>query len=169
MKRVLLIGLFLLVFSALFLAVRTGRETNGNLNLRGKSFLENVKIIHREDGETLWILTARKAEFMQHENKAELSGVSLSIPENSVTLYADKGAYNISERNFTTDEIVTAKAAGYRITADSIDYEISSGKVKTGGRIKIEAKGFEVEGVGMSADSEEKVSILNDVKAIFHK
>jgi lipopolysaccharide assembly outer membrane protein LptD (OstA) len=64
---------------------------------------------------------------------------------------------------------VNAVSKNYRMSADSIDYEMSSGKIKTEGRIKLEGKGFSVEGEGMKAEGNKKVRILNDVKATFRK
>ena len=46
---------------------------------------------------------------------------------------------------------------------------MASGNIKTGGRVKIEGKGFEVEGKGLEADSGKEVKILDDVKATFHR
>jgi lipopolysaccharide assembly outer membrane protein LptD (OstA) len=93
----------------------------------------------------------------------------MMLQKNGVILHADKGIYNISDKSFTTDSVVEAASKDYKITADSIDYEVSSGEIQTGGRITVEGKGFKVEGKGMKADAEQKVSILNDVKATFHK
>ncbi|MBE0426571.1 MAG: LPS export ABC transporter periplasmic protein LptC [Nitrospirae bacterium] len=169
MKRVLLIGLSVLLFGILFVMLRTGREDNGNFTMKGESFLEDIRIIHKEDGISIWTLTANKAEFIEGGDKAELNNITMAIPKNDVILFADRGIYSFSEHSFTTDGVVKAESKDYKITADSIDYEISSGRIKTDGRIILETKGFNVEGIGMRTEPEEKVSILNDVKAIFHR
>ncbi|MEW6213667.1 MAG: LPS export ABC transporter periplasmic protein LptC, partial [Nitrospirota bacterium] len=91
------------------------------------------------------------------------------VEKNGLVLYADKGIYNLSNRNFTTEGEIRAKAKDYTITADSIDYEASSGEIKTEGRIKIEGKRFKVAGKGMKANSEQRVRVLKDVKATFYK
>jgi len=91
------------------------------------------------------------------------------LQKNDVVLYADRGMYDFSEKSLTTKSVVKAEAKDYKITADSIDYEISSGKIQTGGRIKVEGKRFTVEGKGMKADEGQKVRVYNDVKATFQK
>jgi hypothetical protein len=46
---------------------------------------------------------------------------------------------------------------------------MSSGTIETDGRIKLEGKGFSVEGEGMKTEGNKKVRILNDVTATFQK
>jgi lipopolysaccharide export system protein LptC len=58
-------------------------------------------------------------------------------------------------------------AENYRITADSLDLDVSSANIQTEGRVRLDGKGFSVEGQGMQAGKEQKVRIFNNVKAIF--
>jgi LPS export ABC transporter protein LptC len=169
MKKVLLIGLSVLFLGILFLMLGTGRETPGDFRIAGGSFIDDLRITQKKSGSTIWTLTASKAQFMGDENRAELQDISMELQKNGVVLHASKGIYNLSDRSFTTDSIVKADAKNYTITADSVDYEISSGKIRTDGRITVEGKGFKVEGKGMKADSAQRVEILNDVKATFNK
>jgi lipopolysaccharide export system protein LptC len=169
MKKVLLIGLSVLFLGILFLMLGTGRETPGDFSIGGGSFIDDVRITQKKGGTTLWTLTASKARFTEDENRAELQDISMELEKNGVVLHAEKGIYNLSDRSFTTDSIVKADAKNYTITADSVDYELSSGKISTDGRITVEGKGFRVEGKGMKADSAQRVEILHDVKATFNK
>jgi LPS export ABC transporter protein LptC len=169
MKRVVFVGVSVLLFSLLFLLVKNGRETGVDIKLKGNSFFEGLKIVHKKSGVPVWTLTAKKADFQEDESHAELSDISMTIQKNNLTVYAKKGIYNLQEQSFTTEDVLKAETKGYTITADTLDYEVASGKMKTDGRIKIEGKKFEVEGKGLKADSEQKVSILNDVTATFNK
>ncbi|MEW6586579.1 MAG: LPS export ABC transporter periplasmic protein LptC [Nitrospirota bacterium] len=169
MKRILFISLSILIFGCLFLLLRTGREVNGDLHIRTASFLEGIRIVQKENGLTAWTLTADKADFKEGDQKAELKDVALLIQENGMVLHVDKGVYDLSAQSFSTDHRVRAAGKDIRLSADSINYEVATGKIKTDGRIRVEGKGFSVEGKGMQADSEQTVSILNDVKATFHK
>lgn len=168
MKKVLLIGLSVLLCGGMFVMLRTGRETEGDLRMAGGSYIEGIRILQKKNGATVWDLTARRADF-ESEDRAELSDISIAFQKNGVMLHADKGLYNLSDRSFTTDSAVKAEGKDYTITADSVDFEVASGNIKTGGRVKIEGKGFEVEGKGLEADSGKEVKILDDVKAIFHR
>lgn len=169
MKKILAIVLSILFFSMLFVMLRNSNEITRDLQIKGNSFIEGLKILHKKNGITIWTLSAKKADFMEGENKAELSDINMVMQKNGLVLYADKGVYNLLDQDFTTDSLVKAEGRDFVITADSIDYETSSGKIKTEGQVEVKSKKFKVEGKGMRADEEQKVSILNDVKAIFYK
>jgi lipopolysaccharide assembly outer membrane protein LptD (OstA) len=169
MKKGLMIGLSVLLFVALLIVLKAGRENGVDVQVKGGSFLENLTIVEKKDGQPLWTLTASRADFKENEDKAELSDINLVMEKDHVTLQADKGLYDLSERSFTTDSAVKAMSQDYRITADSIDYEVASGMIQTQGRIRLESKGFGVEGEGMKSEADHKVRILNDVKATFHR
>jgi LPS export ABC transporter protein LptC len=169
MKKILMVGLVIVLFSLLIVMLRTGREINGNPQIKGDSFIDGLRILQKKDGIAVWTLTALKADLIEGIDKAELSDIDMFIQKNGLLLHADKGVYNFSEQDFTTEAVVKAEAKDYTITADSIDYEASSGNIKTDGRIKIEGKRFIIEGKGMKADSGQRVSILDNVKATFYK
>ncbi len=169
MKKVLVIALSVLLFSVLFLMLRTGREKAGDLQIKGSSFIEDIRILQKKNGMTVWTLTANKADFVEGEDKAKMSDITMVIQKKNVVLHADRGIYNLSERSFATDSIVNAESKDFRIKADSIDYDVASGKIRTDGKIEVEGKGFRVEGKGMDAETGQKVRVLNDVKATFHK
>jgi hypothetical protein len=135
------------------------------------SSVEGLKIIHGNNGNTLWTLTARKANFTDDENMAELSDINVVVKKNSMTLSADKGIYNLSTRNFVINSDITAETKDYKIITSLIDYDASSGDVKTNEKIKVEGKSkkFTVEGRGMTLDSEQKVKVWKDVKATFYR
>ena len=168
MRKVLFVGLSVLLFVGIFLMFRTGKEPDGELRIAGGSFIEGIRILQKKKGVTLWDLTAKRADF-ENEDKARLSNISILFRENGVTLFADKGVYNLSDHSFATDRAVRAEGKDYRITSDSVDFQVSSGNIKTDGRVRMEGKGFEVEGKGLKAEREKEVKILNNVKAIFHK
>jgi LPS export ABC transporter protein LptC len=169
MKKVLLIGLSVLFFGILFLMLETGKDMNGEFKIAMGSFIEDITITQKKNGLTVWTLWADKANFSEDESRAELSDINIVLPDNGLLLYADSGVYNLSDRSFTTDSIVKAEGKDYKITTDSINYEISSGKIETAGRVIVEGRGFRVEGRGMKSDSAEEVTILNDVKATFNR
>jgi len=167
MKNGVLAGLVCLLLLSIFFLVKTGKESDVDLRVAGSSFLEDIRILQKKKGMTVWTLTAEKADFLEGEDKAELHSISLAVPENNLILSADKGIYNFSEKSFTTDTIVEARTENYRITADSLNFDVSSSNIQTEGRVRLDGKRFSVEGQGMQAGKEQKVRIFNDVKAIF--
>ncbi len=170
MKKVLL-GMFsVLLFGSLFLMLGLGREFSSDLQIKGGgSFIEGVRILQKKDGATVWTINASTARFLEGGDRAELNDINMILQKNGVELHADKGIYNLSERSFTTDSIVQANAKDYKITADTVVYDVSTGKIKTDGTIKIEGKGFKVEGKGMKSDTGQRVTILHDVTATFNE
>ncbi len=90
MKKVLLIGLSVLLFGGIFLILRTGKEPDRELRIAGGSFIEDIRILQKKNGVTLWDLTASRADF-ENEDRARLSNVSISLRKNGVVLFADKG------------------------------------------------------------------------------
>jgi lipopolysaccharide assembly outer membrane protein LptD (OstA) len=169
MKRILMTGLSILLFGTLFVMLRNGSEIDGDLRIKSSSFIDGLRILHKKNGIDLWTLNAKRADFTEGGDKAQLSDINLVIQKEGLILYADRGTYDLTEQRFTTEGIVKAETKDYTITADSIDYKASLGEIKTGGRIKVEGKSFRVEGRGMKADAGQKVSVLNDVKATFNK
>lgn len=169
MKKFLMIGLCLFFACTLFIMFRGEREGSVNVKVKNNSFIEGLKILHEKNGNTVWTLTARKADFTDDGNMVELSDLTVTVQKNDMTLYADKGTYDLSTRNFAINSDIRAVAKDYQITTSSIEYEAFSGNAKTDERITMEGKRFKVEGRGMALDSEQKVRIQNDVKATFNK
>ena len=168
MRKILFIGLSVLLFGGIFLILRSGKEPDRELHVASGSFIEDIRILQKKKGATLWDLTANRADF-ETEDRAKLSNVSISLQKSGVVLFADKGTYNLVDKSFTTESAVKADGKDYSITADSVDFEVISGNIKTDGRVKMEGKGFDVEGKGLKAETGKKVEIFDDVKAIFHK
>jgi len=169
MKKLFLGVLSALLVGVLFLLMRDSREMPGGLQMQGGSFVEGVKIVHSQNGTLNWVLTAERADFLDDGERAALRDVSLQLQKDGLMLHTDSGIYNLSSKSFTANDVVQARGRDYTITADSIDYEVSSGQVRTDGHIKVQGKGFSVEGKGMRADEQQKVRILDDVTATFHK
>lgn len=170
MRKVLFIWLSVLLLSGIFLMLRIGREMNGGFKMSSSgSFIEDLRIVQRKNGVTAWNLTASRADFFEGEDKAKLSNISMVLEKNGVVLHVDKGIYNLSDKSFTTDSAVKADAKDYKITADSVDFDVSSGDIKTDGRVQVEGKRFAVEGKGMKADAKQNIKVFNDVTATFNK
>jgi LPS export ABC transporter protein LptC len=170
MKKLFFIGLSVLLLSGIFLMLRIGRESNEGIRITGgNSFIEDLRIVQRKKGVVVWDLTARRADFYEGGDKAKLSDVGMVLEKNGMVLHTAKGIYDFSDKSFTADSKVKADAKDYRITADSVDFDVSSGDIRTDGRIRLEGKKFSVEGKGMKADAKQNIEVFNDVTATFTK
>ena len=169
MKRIFLIGISVILCGILIAVLRDSGEISGGVKLEGGSFIEDLRILHRKSGTVDWTLTAKRADFLDNSEKARLKDIRMQIQKDGVSLFADSGTYDLATQSFTTDEMVQAEGDDYTIRADSIQYDISSGTIRTDGTIHVDGKGFTIQGKGLQADKDQKVHILNDVKATFQK
>jgi lipopolysaccharide export system protein LptC len=168
MRKFFMTGISLFFVLILFIILRSERDSSEHLTMKGKSFIEGLKILHEEKGNAVWTLTAGKADLKEGDNMAELRDVTVVVPKNGIRLYADKGMYDLLARKFSTESTIRAEGKDYKITTSLIDYDASSGNIKTDEWIEVDGKKFKVKGKGMTVDSEKKVRILKNVKATFY-
>ena len=169
MKRSMLAVLSIALFSLLFFMFKSERGTKTGVLLKGESYIEGLKLVHRQNGNTDWTLTARKADITDKGDKAYLSGIEMKIENKGITVYADKGLYDMNARDLFVDGKVVAKGDSYSITSEGVKFDSTSGTLKADGGVKIEARKFSVEGIGMDADNTaQTVRIRKNVKAVFY-
>ncbi|MFZ3122838.1 MAG: LPS export ABC transporter periplasmic protein LptC [Thermodesulfovibrionales bacterium] len=169
MKRKSLLVLSLLSLLALFLLLGNNRELEKDLLLKGGSFLEGLKIVHKKNGTSMWTLNASRADIIEGSDRVKLNDVVLRVENKEMTIYSPEGFYNMESRDLTLNGKIRAVSKGYTIITESVEWNQSKGEIKTKEAVKIESKKFNVEGVGMEADSEQKVRILKNVKATFYR
>jgi LPS export ABC transporter protein LptC len=117
----------------------------------------------------MWTLNASRADIIEGSDRIKLSDVVLWVENKDMTIYSPEGFYNMESRDLTLDGKIKAVSKGYTIITESVEWNQSKGEIKTKEAVKIESKKFNVEGVGMEADSEQKVRILKNVKATFFR
>lgn len=166
-KVLLLISLFLLSFVFLFFGNNRGLDKA--LLLKGGSFIEGLKIVHKKNGTSMWTLNASRADIIEGSDRVKLNDVVLTIENKEMTVYAPGGFYDMESRDMTLNGKIKAVSKDYTIITESAEWNQSKGEIKTKEAVKIESKKFNVEGSGMEADSEQKVRILKNVKATFFR
>jgi LPS export ABC transporter protein LptC len=169
MRRVWLVILSLVLGSLLFYAARDGRQTRFGLHQAGDSYIEGVKIVNRKDGNKNWVLTADRADITADGRIAYLKDIKIKIEGRGMTVYAGKGSYNMADRSLNLDGRTVAKGNSYSITSENVEFNSKKDNLATKGAVSLEGKKFSVRGKGMVLDnSEHKVRILNNVKAVFY-
>ncbi len=168
MNKLLLAALLCTLAFGIVVLLKTDREPGSDQEIAAYSFLDDVRIVQKRGGVTSWILTAAKAEFPEGEDTAELHSIQLSIPENALALRTERGKYDFSANTFAALAPVEARGEDYLIRSDALDFDISTGEIRTDGRVRLEGKGFSLEGEGMQAGREQKVRIYKNVEALFH-
>ncbi len=169
MKKKIFLLLSLLLLSLVFLLLGNNRGPDKALLLKGGSFIEGLKIIHKKNGTSMWTLNASRADIIEGSDRVKLNDVVLTIENKEMTIYSPEGFYSMESRDLTLDGKIKAVTKGYTIITESVEWNQSKGEIKTKEAVKIESKKFNVEGVGMEADSEQKVRILKNVKATFFR
>jgi LPS export ABC transporter protein LptC len=170
MRRSVLVILSLLAISLLSYYLLKGEKgIRLNVHQEGESFIEGLKLVHRKNGGSDWVLTAKRADISEDGNIARLSGVAMTLRNEEVTVYADKGLYNMADKNFSAEGRVIARGKNYSIISENgAEFNGTAGSLKTDGHVTIEGRKFSVQGTGMdTADNGQIVRLLGNVKAVF--
>jgi LPS export ABC transporter protein LptC len=169
MKRSLLFVLSLFLLFSFFFLLKDEKGMRPDILLKGNSFIEGLRIIYKKNGNRDWLLTAKRADISENGDRAYLTDIEMTIENKGITLYADKGTYLMTDKNLTIEGRITAKGDTYSITSVDGEFDNRAGNFKTNGDVRIDSKKFSVQGRGMNIDSsEQKVRILNNVKAFFY-
>jgi LPS export ABC transporter protein LptC len=161
-----------LIVAALTFFVLIRSEKGGKLDVqvKGDSFFEGLKIVNKKNGVTDWVLWAKRADMTMDGKQALLSGVEVKLESQGMTVLADKGLYDMETRQISVDGVLRASNNDYVFTTSQARIDGNKGKFDTAGDVKIEGKKFELEGKGMQADNNQhKVRILKNVKATFNR
>ena len=169
MKKSLLVLASFLLFSLFLFMVQGEKASKLDIHLKGESFLEGLKIIHKKNGLQNWILTAKRADISKDGNEADLTDVEMEVKNKGITIFAEKGIYNLDTKKISIEGTITAKNNAYSITTGQIEIDSDAGLLTTGKEVLIEGKKFTLQGKGMEINNnEQKVRIMKDVKATFN-
>ena len=169
MKKILLVLASFLLFSLFFFMVEGEKASKLDIHLKGESFLEGLKIIQKKNGAQNWILTAKRADISKDGNEANLTDIEMEVKDKGITIFAEKGLYNMDTKKISVEGTITAKGNTYSITTEQIEIDSDAGLLTTGKDVRIEGKKFTLQGKGMEIkNNEQKVRIMKDVKATFN-
>ena len=161
-----------LIFAALTFLVLLRSEKGGKLDVqvKGDSFFEGLKIVNKKNGVTDWVLQAKRADMTRDGKQALLSGVEIKLEKQGMTVSADRGLYDMETRQISVEGVLHASNSNYMLTTSQALIDGNKGNFDTAGDVTIKGKKFELEGKGMQADNNQhKVRILKDVKATFNR
>ncbi len=170
-RSAVLILSFLVVFAFSYYLVKGEKVPHLNVRQKGESFIEGLRLVHRKNGAGDWVLTARRADISEDGNTARLSGIAMTLKGKGVTVYADRGLYNMTDRNLSASGRVVARGKDYSIVSeDGAEFDGAASSLKTKGKVTITSRKFNVRGTGMdTGDNGQIVRILGNVKAVFYR
>jgi LPS export ABC transporter protein LptC len=149
--------------------VKDEKNSKFDINLKEDSFFEGLKIIQKKNGVENWILTAKRADISKDGNEANLTDIEMEVKNKGITIFAEKGLYNMNTRKISIDGDINAKGSTYSITTDQVEIDSAAGSLKTNSDVRVEGKKFILQGKGMEIKNNgQKVRIMKDVKATFN-
>jgi LPS export ABC transporter protein LptC len=166
MRRILFIFLFLAIPGIFFLIRKTGNETEGIRPAIG-SYMEDVRVVNTKGGRHVWSIFSRRADIAEGQSAIRLSGVSVILPDDGLTLNADSGIYDTESNGLSLKENIRAAIKGYVVKAESLKVNPGDGGLRAEGEVTIEGKGIKIKGIGIDASGRENIKLLKDVRAVF--
>lgn len=155
----------LFLFFAVFVSEREYRR-DFSIN-KGNSYMEGLKIVNKKDGKDSWVISARKATFSRDETVAQMDSVTIDIKKEGAVLNADSGTYNMNTRDLRLEKNIVIHTKDSTISAESLSWSPAGGMLSSDGRVHMQGSKFRIEGEGLTATEDNKVTLTRNVKAIF--
>jgi hypothetical protein len=154
------------VLAALLLlpVLKFSREDGLGRTAASGSFLEDVKVVRREAGRTVWSLGSKRASISGDANTAGMSEVAVLLPGHGLAVTADAGVYDLRSNDVSLEGGVIAKAEDFTVSTGRVRLASANGEIATDGGVVITGKGFIIRGRGLRA-YDGKVMLLADVRA----
>ncbi len=159
--------LFALLALALPTALLIDKTEGPGPGVEASSFMEDVRVVRRGEGERRWTLAARKISIAAG-GASLMSDVTIEVPMHGLTVRSPSGTYDLGSHELTLDGNILATTEDYTIRTGSVRLDTDTGDFSTAERVVIEGANFIIEGDGMTADNDRKVRIKRNVTARFY-
>ncbi len=144
-------------------------ESRRNFSIsKAGSYMEGFRIVSKKDGADALIVTARRADFSKDETLAKMDTVTMDIKKEGALLNAGHGTYNMITKELTLEDNVTVRVRDSVIHANNLSWDPSRGMLSTEGKVQMKGDKFTVEGEGLTATDDNRVTLMRNVKAIFN-
>ncbi len=164
----MVLGLLLVSSLFLFFVFSGDHEYKRDFSIRRtNSYIEGLKIVSKKDGSDLWVMTARKADFTKDETLATMDSVFMDIKKEGVLVNADRGTYHMDSKDLRLEDNVMIRTKDAVIRAASLTWNPSGGMLTTDSKIRMESNKCNVEGEGLTATEDNRVTLMRNVKATF--
>ncbi len=157
------------MFFIFFIVFSDEREARRDFSIsKANSYMEGFRIVNKKNGTDSWIITARRADFSRDETLAKLDSVTMDIKKEGAVLNADHGTYNMNTRDLGLEDNITIQIKDSVIHAKNLSWNPSHGILSAEGKVQMKGNKFTVEGEGLTATEDNKVTLMRNVKAIFY-
>ncbi len=132
--------------------------------------MKSLHLINKRGNEIRWELSAPKATIPEDKKRIFLQSPSLIInnsPEIHVT--SGNGIYEIEKDNITLSRPVKINIKDAIFETDSLTWNSKDELISTDDPVQVKGNNYIINGTGLTAQvTQQKVRILNNVKAIFY-
>jgi LPS export ABC transporter protein LptC len=179
MRRLSTLLSFLVVFTVGSVALTLLRDLGGE-ERRGKvesrfllpkadMVLSDVRFVDSENGRRNWTIESSRAELFKGKSLAAFEGVHITFfgkDGKVMHLYSNQGELDTSTRDMMARGDIRGQSSdGMEFFTSTLSYDDETRKISTDDPVKIVARGFETEGVGMVVDvDEERIHLLGQVR-----
>jgi LPS export ABC transporter protein LptC len=168
-SRLIVIIACLLVLGTIITLIYSGNSLKIKPSYRMSS-MHRIQMINKEGNTVKWELSAEKADFPKGNKEILLDSLGLSIKNNpEIYLTSGSGTYLVKEGDIKLNASVEMNIRDTIFKTTEMMWDNSREILTTDNQVKFIGKTFNIVGRGLVAKTkEEKVRILNDVKAVFY-
>ncbi len=127
-------------------------------------------MVNKEGNLVKWELSAEKAVFPKGNREILLTSLGLKIKHiHEIYLTSGSGIYKVEEGDMILNKPVELNVKDTKFRTSGMKWNIRKESLTTDSDIEFSGKNFRITGKGLTAKTkEQKVRILNDVKAVFY-
>jgi LPS export ABC transporter protein LptC len=164
MKYVLLIIGLLVI---LMISIMDEKDENRTLPLKVHSYIDGPKIVDKKNGEDIWVILAKRADFTEDERVAKMDSVTITILKQGINVHSLRGSYDFLSKDLCLEDDITMDYKNSVLTAQRLSIDLNKGRLSSEGPVRLAGKKFRIEGEGLTATDDQKVVISRNVRAIF--
>jgi LPS export ABC transporter protein LptC len=166
MKRVLIVVAIILPLVTL---ISFRKKDNIFMTKIENSFMENVTIRHVDSATMDWTAVIKMAVIETAGNKAEITGIRFTFPQQNLTVSADTGLYNMKNDDLLLSGTVRAGNGDMDITTGPVTWHATKRELVSDSAVRIEGKSYTLSGTGLQVDENGTIILNNDVKATIYQ
>lgn len=165
-KYFIAISLSLIVL--LYFLYGNNRDYKRDISIKANSYIEGLKIVSKKNGVDLWILAAARADLTKDDTIADMNSVTMEIPRESITIGANAGLYNMNTKELTLKDNIKIHTKNYTVSAKNLAWNPDKETLTSHDAVLITGNKFRLEGEGLAATQDNKVTLKKNVKATFY-
>lgn len=162
-----LVAISLSLLFVLYFLSGTNREYKRDLSIKANSYIEGLRIVSKKNGIDLWVMAAARADLTKDETLANMNSITMEIPKEGITIDATSGLYNMNTRELTLKENIKIHTKSYTVSAKNLAWNPDKQTLTSHEAVLITGNKFRLEGEGLAATQDNKVTIKKNVKATF--